>query len=157
MTKSTFIKNYRKQSGAEQYLIGFPYKGSVYMAIIKEIPPRYLQVGHASGNRGEKLGFYIHTEDKKALISKGAQILCKESDLEDRIGHLNKKGNLAFWNKGEMFEKLVTEFYGYEWQKDTVGYWKQGDIRINGIETQVKYQYATLTNSRILENLKKGA
>ena len=59
------------------------------------------------------------------------------------------------YNKGEIFEKLVTEQYGQEWEKDSVPFTKAGDIEINGIAYQIKYEAANFTTEKTLASLSK--
>ena len=59
--------------------------------------------------------------------------------------------NDSHWNKGEMFEKIITERYtATEWVKDSVPFFKAGDANINGEEVQIKLNGAELTNEKIL-------
>jgi hypothetical protein len=57
------------------------------------------------------------------------------------------------YNKGEMFEKAVTEYYGQEWQKDNVPFHKAGDINVGGVEIQIKFEKAALATSKTIEKL----
>ena len=59
------------------------------------------------------------------------------------------------YNKGEIFEKLVTEYFGQTWEKDTIPFWVQGDINVNGRELQIKLDAATLMNTKQIEKFKK--
>ena len=60
------------------------------------------------------------------------------------------------YNKGEIFEKIVTEYFGQEWKKDTIPFWEQGDINVDGKEIQIKFDGATLMNTKQVKKLKKG-
>jgi hypothetical protein len=57
------------------------------------------------------------------------------------------------YNKGEIFEKLVTENFGQEWTKDNVPFTKGGDLTVNGIAYQIKFEKATFTNEKTLARL----
>ena len=148
MTKATMIKNYRKFSGAESYIIGFVYKHQLYMIKVAEIMPRYMSVQHSSSKTGRvpKLQLTINNSHKEQMIRKGAICLGSEdlvvcSDL----------------NKGFAFEKLVSEFYGIEYRgQDNVGFWVGGDLEVNGEQIQVKFQGAQIVAEKTLERLKKG-
>lgn len=63
---------------------------------------------------------------------------------------------MAYWNKGEMFEKMVTEYFGQTWEKDTIGFWVQGDINLNGVEVQIKLADATLMDTNKMHKLQKN-
>ena len=49
-------------------------------------------------------------------------------------------------NKGEAFEQWVTENAGQEWHKDSVPYYMDGDLTVNGVKYQIKFESASLAN-----------
>lgn len=155
MTKGNMIRYYRYFSAAGSYIIGFTYDHIIYMTTMAEIKPRYLTVEQASRNYGDALRLRIRKEHKPALL-KNAIALGPETQLIDTVGHINDKGQLKYWNKGDMFEKLVAEHFGLVWVKDTTGFWVKGDINVNGIEIQIKFADASLTNTNQLHRLQKG-
>lgn len=146
MTKRTMIKWYRDKSAADSYIIGFIYNKNIYMVNVAEIMPRYLSVEEASRNQGENLRLRIKKAHKAELMKKNPICLGSECQL------VTDK-----YNKGEIFEKLVTEHYGQKWEKDTIPFWVQGDINIGGKEVQIKLDSATLMNTKQIEKFKKGA
>ena len=77
-----------------------------------------------------------------------AQVLCSVNYFE------SVKADCKY-NKGEVFEKLVTEFYGQEWTKDNVPFTVDGDLTVNGTAYQIKFEKATFCNEKSLANLKK--
>lgn len=156
MTKGNMIRYYRKFSAAERYILGFVENHIVYMVEVDEIMPRFLTVEQASRNQGENLRLRIRKAHKAELMKHNAIALGKDTDLVDSIGHLNNKGKMAYWNKGEMFEKMVTEYFGQIWEKDTVGFWVQGDINLNGVEVQIKLADATLMDTNKMHKLQKS-
>ena len=86
--------------------------------------------------------------DRKRLASKG---IC--------LGSIDRLTETAY-NKGENFERLVHEYYGQTWEKDTRPFTECGDIRVNGVEIQIKFDGATFTNEKTLarqKKMKKGA
>lgn len=144
MTKWTMIKNYRKYSAADSYIIGFTYNKKLYFLSVDEIMPRFLNVEKASRNQGENLRLRLKKNHKASLIKKNP-ICLGSADL------LNEEK----YNKGEIFEKLVTEYYGQIWKKDTVPFWAQGDIHIDNREVQIKLDSATLMNTKQIAKLRK--
>lgn len=145
MTKTTMIKYYRNASAAKSYIIGFVYKHEIFMTEVEEIMPRFLTVEKASGNRGESLRFRLHKAHKEQLLrNKPCVSLGSDEQLKDEV-----------YNKGEIFEKLVTEYYGQEWKKDTVPFWVCGDIQLNGVEVQIKLDSASLLNTNQIEKVLK--
>lgn len=144
MTKQTMIKNYRKYSAADSYIVGFVLNKMLYFVEMAEIKPRFLNVEVASRNQGENLRLRIKKAQKESLMKKNP-ICLGFSDL------LNEEK----YNKGEIFEKLVTEYYGQEWKKDTIPFWVQGDINVDGREVQIKLDSATLMNTKQVKKLQK--
>ena len=148
MTKQTMIKNYRKFSGADSYIIGFVYKHMLYMIKVEEIMPRWMSVQHSSSRTGRvpKLQMSVRNKDKEQFIRKGAICLGDENLIIcDDL------------NKGFAFERLVSEHYGIEYRgQDNVGFWVGGDLEINGEQVQIKFQNAQIVSEKTLENLKKG-
>ena len=143
MNKANMIKTYRQFSAADNYILGFVYEKMLYMVRVAEIMPRYLNVEEASRNQGENLRLRLKKAHKAQLMKKAPICLGSADCLND-----NK------YNKGEIFEKLVTEYYGQEWKKDTIPFWVQGDINLNGEEVQIKLDSATLMNTKQMAKLK---
>ena len=148
MTKETMIRNYRKFSAADAYIIGFIYKHELYIATMEEIAPRFIRVEHESSKNGgrRKLQLRLNNQYKEQLIRKGAELVGTEEVLNGE------------YNKGVEFEKLVSERNGIEYRgKDSIGFWVAGDIEINGKQCQVKLEGAQIVVESTLENLKKRA
>ena len=146
MTKATMIKNYRRFSGADSYIIGFIYKHQLYMIEVAEIMPRHMTVLHSSHRTGyqPKLQLVLNNAMKEQFIRKGAVLLGSE-DLV--VGE---------YNKGVEFERLVCEMNGLEFRgKDNVGFWVGGDVEIDGRQVQVKFQGAQIVAEKTLKNLQK--
>lgn len=143
MTKANMIKTYRQFSAADNYILGFVYEKMLYMVRVAEIMPRYLSVEEASRNQGENLRLRLKKAHKAQLMKKAPICLGSADCLND-----------SKYNKGEIFEKLVTEYYGQTWQKDNKSFWTCGDININGEEVQIKLDSATLLNTKQVKRLK---
>lgn len=138
MTKRTMIRHYRSHSAADKYILGFTYNNMLYMVMVDEIKPRFLTVEQASRNQGENLRLRIRKPLKEQLL-RNYDCVCvgSKSDLvADK------------YNKGEIFEKIVTEYFGQTWVKDIVPFWVQGDINLDGVEVQIKLEDATLCNTK---------
>ena len=60
------------------------------------------------------------------------------------------------YNKGVEFERLISEINGIEYRgKDSVGFWVEGDVEIDGKQVQVKMNGAQIVVERTLKNLQK--
>lgn len=148
MTKETMIRNYRKFSAADGYILGFIYKKMLYAIEVPEIMPRYIRLEHTSSKTGhkKKLQFRLTNKYMEQLIRKGAVCLGgQEMVISDE------------WNKGVVFERLIYSLNSQEPRgKDSVGFWESGDINIDGRELQVKFNGAQIVIEDTLERLKKG-
>lgn len=144
-TKRTMIKHYRTHSAADSYILGFVENKNLYMVEVAEIMPRFLSVEQASRNQGENLRLRIKKNLKKQLMKKNPVCLGSADLL-----------NTDKYNKGEIFEKLVTEFFGQTWVKDTIPFWVQGDIEVDGRQIQIKLDSATLMNTKQIAKFKRA-
>ena len=145
MTKNTMIKWYRKKSASEKYILGYVVDKKLYFSMVDEIMPRFLNVEQASRNQGDNLRLRLKKAYKNSLMKKSPICLGSADCLND-----------SKYNKGEIFEKLITEYFGQTWEKDTIPFWVQGDINLNGTEVQIKLDGATLMNTKQIEKFKSG-
>ena len=144
MTKQTMIRNYRKYSVADSYIIGFVANGMVYFTEVKEIAPRFLNVEQASRGQGFNLRLRMKAEYRNRLAKKSICLGSKDILTESK------------YNKGEIFEKYITEYFGQTWEKDTVPFYTDGDITIDGRKVQIKLDSATLCNTKQIAKLKRA-
>lgn len=144
MTKATMIKWYRKKSACDTYIIGFIANKQVYFSTLNEIKPSMLSIEQASRGQGENLRFRVKAKHKKALLKKATCLGSTDILIDSK------------YNKGEIFEKLITEYFGQKWSKDTTPFWIKGDININGQEVQVKFDGGTLLNTKQINKFKKA-
>lgn len=142
MTKIEMMNTYHNINGATAYIFGYADKGIIYMTqIVDRFPEELTTYEKASRGAGMGIRLRIRKAHKTALHMISVAI----GSVED---FLNTK-----YNKGEVFEKLVTEYYGQEWHKDHIPFTECGDININEVEVQIKFNGATFTNERTLTNL----
>lgn len=136
-------ETYNKNSAAHTYYFGFILAGLLYVVAgmtFTELSA-YFKMDRASTAKGgfKKIRIRATSADLKALLPI-ATLLGSEDLLMD-----------AHWNKGEMFEKIITERYTAEqWVKDSVPFFLAGDATINGEQVQIKLNGAELTNEKIL-------
>lgn len=134
---------YNKNSAAHSYWFGFILAGLLYVVADMDFDAlsAYFKNDRASSAKGgfRKVRIRATTADLKALLPK-AMLLGSAELLND-----------SHWNKGEMFEKIITEqFAGEKWVKDSVPFFVDGDATINGVKVQIKLNGAELTNEKIL-------
>ena len=148
MNKQTMIRNYRRFSAAEAYILGFEYKHTVYAVMVDEIMPRFMRVERESSKKGgaQKLQLRITNPLKEQLLRKGAVALGGEEIL---VGQ---------YNKGVEFERIISEMNGQPFRgKENVGFWVEGDIEIDGKQVQVKFNGAQIVVEKTLHRLQREA
>lgn len=134
---------YNKNSASHIYYFGFVLAGLLYLVtgMTFDELSAYFKNDRASTAKGgfRKVRIKATTAELKALLPK-AMMMGSAELLND-----------PHWNKGEMFEKVVTErFTAEEWVKDSVPFFLAGDVVIGGQNVQIKLNGAELTNEKIL-------
>ena len=143
MTRNEMIDRYNALAVATAYIIGFVFCGNLYYTISAHIADQFLKYDRMSSKRGgwAKIRVRLSSADRKALVECGRAILLGSADLLID----------AKYNKGECFEKVITETLTNEtWVKDSVPFNVAGDITLNGEEVQIKFDGAELTNEKML-------
>jgi hypothetical protein len=145
MNRDEMLRTYNAHSAADAYVLGFAHHGQLFAIELPELPDAVLKLDHASSKRGgqAKIRVRVAKAEKLALIAMGAAVIGKVEDLEADPHH----------NRGENFERIVTELNGQRWTKDSVPFWMAGDLSLNGRELQIKFDGAELTNEKTLAGL----
>ena len=147
MTMQEMMERYDERAGAHTYALGFVHNGNLYAEKLSFAElSRFFKLDRASSKRGgfAKIRIKLTAKDR-AELSATAELLGAEDLLTKDSAH----------NKGENFERELTERWMHEtWVKDSVPFWVAGDIRVDGIEIQVKLDGAELTNERTLGRLR---
>ena len=144
---STLINGYEALAYTHNYIMGFEYKGVVYATTVTaEALPYILKLDKASRGAGYALRFCPTTAQKLFLMAKGAEVICSKEYFETEV-------KTSIYNNGEIFEKLVTEKFGQVWEKDNIPYTEAGDIEVDGVAYQIKFQKATFTNEKSLARM----
>lgn len=142
------IDRYEAVAYTHEYIWGFEYKGNIYMTVTDgTVLPFVTCLDKASRGAGYALRFKPTVAQKLVLLT-GAQVLCSKAFFEETV-------TASKYNSGEIFEKMVTEFFGQVWTKDNVPFTEDGDITVNGIAYQIKFQKASFCNERSLANLER--
>ena len=142
------IDRYNTVAYTHNYIWGFEFKGNIYMAITdSSYMPHICKLDKASRGAGYALRFCPNAQQKVALMPK-AEVICSKKFFEETCAD-------SKYNKGEIFEKMVTEKYGQVWEKDSVPFTKAGDIEIEGVPYQIKFQKATFCNERTIASLER--
>lgn len=145
----TMLDKYNSLSFTHRYIFGFHFKKNIYLVeATSEILPLILTLEKASSKNGGGYGlrFNPNTKQKVLLLSKGARVLCSKA-------YFDEIANNSKYNKGDVFERMVTEKCGQMWHKDNLPFTMAGDIEVNGIAYQIKFEKATFVNEKTLARL----
>lgn len=150
--KNELEKFYHEKSFTDNYIAVYNFKGTVYATITngKHLFANGVKLDKASRGAGMSLRFKPNTSDKLALMAIGTIVLCSTEMFEELV-------NESKYNKGEIAEKLVTEYFGQEWTKDNVPFTEDGDLTVDGIAYQIKYEKATFINEKQMMRMRAEA
>lgn len=142
------LKKYNKVAYTHNYFLGISYKGNIYVVYCRaeDLLP-VVKLDKASRGAGYALRFRPTRAQKELLMSMSDKmLLCSKEFFDSAVKN-------SRYNKGEILEKMLTEFFGQKWVKDSVPFTKAGDIEVDGIAYQIKFENATFTNEKILARL----
>ena len=137
------LATYHTNSAADEYWFGFVLNHMLY--VVCGLSFDELAVTFKADRASSKRGGFL-----KIRIKATTAILATFADRAVCLGSEDLL-NLAGYNKGEAFEKIITERYIAEkWAKNSVPFWVDGDATINGKKVQIKLNGAELTNEKTL-------
>ena len=136
-------------SYTHNYIFGLAFNGNIYATFTDEsVLPYVCTLDKASSKNGGRYSLrYKPNKAQKATLFANSEktfILCS-------VEYFNEMVETTKYNRGEIFEKLVTEYFGINWEKDNVPFTEGGDIEINGKAFQIKYEKATFTKEKFLQ------
>lgn len=142
------IARYETKAYTNNYVFGFTYNGFVYY-LEKAGLSFGIKLDKASTKNGGGYSIrYNPTKaEKKALVEGGvAKVLCT-------VEYFDTLKAESIYNKGEIFEKLITEKFGLVWEKDNVPFFMGADIEVDGKAYSVKFEKATVCTESTLVRL----
>ena len=135
--KNTILSFYNKTAYAHLYIMGFRMNGNIYFVIVKaQMLDHLTKLDKASRGAGYSLRFKPTKAQKNLMMSLDAKVLCSEKFFDELV-------EMSKYNRGEVFEKLITEYFGQTWVKDNIPYTEAGDIEVDGVAYQIKFEKAT--------------
>jgi len=147
MTHLGMYRFYNCHTAAEGYIVGIKVNHELYAVAMDHIPFAMTRMTKTSSKRGgvPKIKIYFDAPTCKELVASGkAWHIGHESILID-----------SKYNKGEVFERIITETMTTEtWVKDSVPFWVQGDVVINGKQIQVKLNGAEMVTEKAINRIK---
>ena len=158
MTKETmkienFFRYYNRLSAADRYYLIFKYKRYVWLIDIPHICSTWCEESKESGSKGyyQKWRICASKLPKDRLVKKA---ICMMSIKEFEAAVKEYSGN-----RGDYCEKWLCENFGCvpSSTKHNARFDECGDVTKNGLQYQVKFQNASLTNVNVLHKAQADA
>ena len=135
------------------YYIGFIKNGLVYAYTRTSAPTTGLALEKASTEKGggsTVVRYRPKEAEKQALIDSGiCEVICTEAFFLEMVAN-------SRYNRGEIFEKIITEKLGLEWKKDNLRLDKGADVETGGIAYNIKFQKSTIASEKVLLKIENG-
>ena len=144
----SLISRYESRAYTHTYIMGFIYKGLVYSMTCTGLTFGIkLDKASSKCGGGYSIRFAPTEKEKEALVLSGAvELVCTEEYFLEAVKN-NK------YNKGEIFEKMMTEKAGQVWEKDNVPFYEGADLEANGTAYSIKFQKATICTESTLDRI----
>ena len=145
--KDELLRIYEETTAAPRTIFGFEYEKRVYMAMLDAIPVSWVKLVQTSSKRGSenKLRLEVSRWEKAKLLRRAVM-----------VGTLEIVNTIR-GNRGDSWEKWVTEHYNQTWKKYSTPYYKDGDITVCGEKLQIKWENATLANESTIREAERMA
>lgn len=152
MVKMVALKNmvefYNAHAYTHEYMFAFTVNGNIVVALATaEMLIKVCCLDKASRGAGNALRFKPNMAQKNLLMAECETfVLCTVDNMETLVESTR-------YNRGEIVEKLITEYYGQTWEKDNIPFTDDGDITVENIAYQIKFEKATFINEKGMANL----
>lgn len=148
IVKKMLQDGYNSIAFTDKYIMVYVVNHAVFFTVCdSKLVDRVTCLDRASRGYGYSLRFKPNKGQKVMLMAENARCLCSEKYFNELVCGTK-------YNRGEIAEKLVTEYFGQVWEKDNIPFTKAGDIEINGVAYQIKFEKATFCTEKSLDNLK---
>ena len=139
----TMVNFYNAHAFTHSYMVAFNWKKMVIVAYVDgQNLENIVNLDKASRGAGYALRFKPNMEQKAYMLN-----TCETFTLCE-VEYMEQMFETCKYNKGEVVEKIVTEHFGQTWEKDNIPFTEDGDLTVNGIAYQIKYEKATFINEK---------
>ena len=146
-TLKKMVNTYNELSFTHNYIMGWAENGLVWAVKVDgTMILQLVKLDRASRGAGNSIRFKPDVLQKAILHKLDAEII-------GTVEEFNKAVENSKYNRGEIFEKWITERAGQNWEKDNVPFTDDGDLTVNGTAYQIKFEKATFTNEKSLARL----
>lgn len=143
VTLAKMVKFYNSVAFTHNYLIAFNWKKMVIVAYVNGNDlEKITTLDKASRGAGNALRFKPNMAQKSWLMDNCETfVLCSVENIEQTFASCK-------YNRGEVVEKVITELFGQIWEKDTIPFTEDGDLTVDNIAYQIKYEKATFITEK---------
>lgn len=142
------IARYNSKAFTHNYIMGFTFNDAVYY--VEQVGLSFgvkLDKASSKNGGGYSIRYNPTKDEKKALVESGlAKMLCSRDFFKSTVE--NSK-----YNKGEIFEKLITEMFGQTWEKDNVPFFSGADLTTEEKAYSLKFEKATICTESTLNRI----
>ena len=137
------VKFYNSYAYTHNYMVAFNWEKMVMVAFVNGSDLEKITIlDKASRGAGNALRFKPNMAQKNWLMENCETFaLCPVANMESLFAS-------SKYNKGEIVEKLITEYFGQIWEKDNIPFTEDGDLTVDNIAYQIKYEKATFINEK---------
>lgn len=148
MVLAKMVKFYNEQAFTHFYMIAFNWKKMVIVAFVNGSDlEKITTLDNGSRGVGNSLRFKPNMAQKSWLMENCETFtLCSVENVEQLFASCK-------YNRGEVVEKLITEHFGQIWEKDSIPFTDDGDLTVDNIAYQIKYEKATFINEKQMANM----
>ena len=148
ITLLKMVKFYNAHAYTHHYMVAFNWNNMVMVAYISgDALAEITILDKASRGAGNALRFKPNMAQKNYIMEN-----CETFEL-CTVDNMNALAEISKYNKGEIVEKLITEYFGQTWEKDNIPFTDDGDLTVNNIAYQIKYEKATFINEKQMQRM----
>lgn len=143
ITLAKMVNFYNSHAYTHNYMVAFNWKKMVIVAFVDGSDlEKIVMLDKAGRGAGNSVRFKPNMAQKSWLLENCETFtLCSVADMVAIFDSCK-------YNKGEVVEKLITEKYGQTWEKDNIPFTDDGDLTVDNIAYQIKYEKATFINEK---------
>jgi len=142
------IARYNSKAYTHNYIYGFTYKNFIYYVEFVGLTFGIkLDKASSKCGGGYTIRFNPTTKEKEEIVLSGlAKVLCSKEYF------ITEKENSKY-NKGEIFEKMITEKFNQKWEKDNIPFFSGADLVTKEKAYSIKFEKATICTETTLNRI----
>lgn len=153
MTTSNFFRYYNRLNGADRYFLVFTHQNMVWVSDLRHLSSSWCYKTRESKKNGgwEKWMLKASLLPKERLVKRAVCLMT--------VAEFEAQRKASGLNRGYFCEELLCDRLNCQpaSSKQNARFDECGDVVMNGVQYQVKFENATLTNVNVLHNAQADA